>query len=104
LASPFSPTRFSRKASAFKGTSLPHKETQLELPTVVRIFELLDQPDTDCPSNAAGIISCPRRSYISCMALLNNMTRRSEQHRRNEKWIFVFIFVVAVVTVCWLLL
>jgi hypothetical protein len=33
------------------------------------------------------------------MALLNNMTRRSEQHRRNEKWIFVFIFVVAVVTV-----
>jgi hypothetical protein len=38
------------------------------------------------------------------MTLRNNMTLRSEQHRRNEKWIFALIFVVAVTAICWLLL
>jgi hypothetical protein len=38
------------------------------------------------------------------MELRDNMTLRSAQHRRNQKLAFVFIFVLAVVAVCWLLL
>jgi hypothetical protein len=38
------------------------------------------------------------------MELRKNMTLRSEQHRRNEKWIFGAIFVAAVIAICWLLL
>jgi hypothetical protein len=38
------------------------------------------------------------------MEFRNNMTLRSEQHRRNEKWIFGAIFVTLVLAICWLLL
>jgi hypothetical protein len=42
--------------------------------------------------------------FDSFVALRNKLTLRSKQHRMNEKWIFGFVFVTAILAICWLLL
>jgi hypothetical protein len=38
------------------------------------------------------------------MTFRNKLALRTRQHRANEKWLFGFIFVAAVLAICWLLL
>jgi hypothetical protein len=38
------------------------------------------------------------------MSFRNNLALRSRQHRINQKWLFGFIFVTAILAICWLLL
>lgn len=38
------------------------------------------------------------------MSLRNNLALRSRQQRINQQWLFGFIFVTAILAICWLLL
>jgi hypothetical protein len=42
--------------------------------------------------------------FDSRMTFRNNLTLRSKQHRRIEKWVFGVIFVVTIMAICWLFL